>query len=347
MPHFASALLVGPYMPDANTLVLLHLDEAAGGSVTTNVGSLGGNFISVNFSSDTTPLPVLTTMLGGVSYSTNSTPPISFNNCMTNTTGGYELGYDYNRDGVFEPDPGGGGASGDFIVMTNLNIGNGGQTPFTLEALVQPTNITNTEEIICTDSSQANRAFQFRIESGSLQFQFILNSQVLTDAIPTTGSNAFTAANWYHAAFTYDGTNGTFYWTKLGPSRTAASVLLSGPLTMGTADGVVVGPLVVGNRGRPTGTETFLGRIDEVRISNMARAATGMLFPGPNVSIVSQPSPTNQLVGTRQPFGIAVTANGQSMAAQWLGDCERHEQHILGRFRAIDRRGRLRRGGHE
>ena len=43
-PRLATALLVGPYTPDANTLVLLHLDEAAGGSVTANAGSLGKTF---------------------------------------------------------------------------------------------------------------------------------------------------------------------------------------------------------------------------------------------------------------------------------------------------------------
>src|ERR1017187_456156 len=43
----AHANLRGPYTNDVNTLYLLHFDEAAGGSVTTNVGPKGGNFYTV------------------------------------------------------------------------------------------------------------------------------------------------------------------------------------------------------------------------------------------------------------------------------------------------------------
>ena len=42
VPRFAFADLVGPYTPDTNTLYLFHFDEAAGGSVITNLGSKGG-----------------------------------------------------------------------------------------------------------------------------------------------------------------------------------------------------------------------------------------------------------------------------------------------------------------
>ncbi len=47
MPRMASALIVGPYTPDANTLFLFHFDETAGGSATTNAGSLGLNAYTV------------------------------------------------------------------------------------------------------------------------------------------------------------------------------------------------------------------------------------------------------------------------------------------------------------
>ena len=39
----AKAELRGPYAADTNTLFLFHLDEVAGGSVTTNVGKASGN----------------------------------------------------------------------------------------------------------------------------------------------------------------------------------------------------------------------------------------------------------------------------------------------------------------
>ena len=47
------------------------------------------------------------------------------------------FGYDYNRDGIVEPDNGS-GISVDFLPMSSSNIGTGGQTPFTLEAVICP-----------------------------------------------------------------------------------------------------------------------------------------------------------------------------------------------------------------
>jgi autotransporter-associated beta strand protein len=317
-PLLARANLVGPYAADTNTLVLLHLDEPSGNSVTTNLGSLGGSLISVNYASDATPLTVVTSMLGAAGYSTNSPAIITYSNAEYNTTAGYEFGYDYNRDGVFEPDTGG-GTSLDFITMNKLNIGNGGQTPFTLEALIQPTTTSGNQEIICTDSAAGSRGFQFRITSGSLQFQFISGSQALSATIPSSGANAFVAGAWYHVAFTYGGANGaaTLYWTRLSPSVGAASVLGSGTLTIGASDGTVTGPLVVGNRGRPNGTETFLGAIDEVRISSVARAANQMQFFSPLVTITQ--NPVSQNVDYNQPVTFSVGASSlTSLGYQWL-----------------------------
>lgn len=315
VPRLMQANLVGPYTADTNTLFLLHFDEAAGGSVTTNLGSQGGNFSSVNFSSSAS-VSVVTTMLGGVSYSTNSPTTINFNHCDTNTTTGYLWGYDYNRDGTFQADNG--AVTADFLGMTNLGIGVGGQSPFTLEAIIRPTSTAGNQEIICTDSSQGNRGFQFRISSGTLQFQFIFGGQSLNPPIPTTGPNAFVAGNWYHVAFTYNGTIGTVYWTKLDPSVGAPNVLTSGPLTLGAADGAVVGTMCIGNRGRPSGSETFLGNIDEVRISNVARAANQMQFFSPLVTITQ--NPISQNVDYNQPvtFSVGATTTGSTLGYQWL-----------------------------
>jgi autotransporter-associated beta strand protein len=316
LPRFVFAALNGPYTPDANTLVLLHLNEAAGGSVTTNVGSLGGNFYSVNYTTDPATLPLVTTMLGATGYSTNLPTSISFGNCEYNTTTGYEFGYDYNRDGIFEGDTGG-GTSLDFMTMSTLNIGNGGQTPFTLEALIQPTTTAGNQEIICTDSDAGSRGFQFRISAATLAFQFITGAQAIAGTIPTTGPNAFVAGTWYHVALVYNGTTATLYWTKLDPSIGAASVLISGSLAMGTSDGAVKGPLVIGNRGRPDGTETFLGGIDEVRISNVARAANQMQFFSPTVTITQ--NPVSQNVDYNQPVTFSVGASSlTTLGYQWL-----------------------------
>lgn len=311
IPLAASADLTGPYPGDTNTLVLLHLDEAAGGSVTTNLGTLGGNFYSVNYASGGATPPLVTTMLGASGY-VNGTN--NFHNTEYNTTSGYMLGYDFNRDGSFTGDAGGGTLGADALGMTNLNIG--GQLPFTLEALVQPTTLAGNQEIICTDSSAANRGFQFRISSGSLMFQYILGSQALSFSIPTSASdpNAFVANSWYHAAFTFDGTNGTLYWTKLDPSVGAANVLGSGKLALTNA--AVAGTLCIGNRGRPNGVETFLGGIDEVRISKVCRAANQMQFFSPAVSITQ--NPVSQNVDYNLPVTFTVGASSlTALGYEW------------------------------
>jgi len=307
------AAVVGPYTPDANTLVLLHLDEAAGGSVTTNVGSLGGNLYSVNYASATAVPPLVTTMLGATGF---SAPPTNFNKCENNTTAGYEFGYDYNKNGQYDADTGSG--SVDFLPMSKLNIGNGGQTPFTLEALIQPTSTAGNQEIICTDSSgPSGRGFQFRITGGSLQFQFITGSQAVSATIPTTGSDAFAAGTWYHVAVVYNGSTATLYWTKLDTTLGAAHVLgTPASLTLGTAAGAVTGPLVIGNRGRPSGSETFLGAIDEVRISSVARAANQMQFYSPLVTITQ--NPISQNIDYNQPVTFSVGAYSlTTLGYQW------------------------------
>ncbi len=170
----AVADLVGPYTPDANTLFLLHFDEAAGGSVTTNLGTKGGNFYSVDETAASATPPVVTTQLGAPGYVNGAT---NFNLCMTNFNTGYEFGFDFNNSGAYQGDVSATAPSPDALVMTNLNMGNGGQTPFTLEAAIQPTTTAGNQEIICTDNSgppngsgNVNRGFQFRITSGSLQF---------------------------------------------------------------------------------------------------------------------------------------------------------------------------------
>ena len=67
----------------------------------------------------------------------------------TNGTVGYVWGYDGNKSGAYDGE--GSAPAPAAIAMTNLNIGIWRQTPFTIEALIQPTIFAN-QEIICTDS---------------------------------------------------------------------------------------------------------------------------------------------------------------------------------------------------
>ena len=312
----AVADLVGPYTPDANTLFLFHFNEPAGATGTLNVGSKGGNAYAVDENPAATVPPTITTMLGAAGYVTNA---INFGNCMTNpadpavpaTQEGFGVGYDFNNNGQYDGELAAPNLALDAFGMTNLNMGNGGQSPFTLEALIRPTSTAGSQEIICTDNSLGNtlRGFQFRINAGGLQLQWVggATPSAVSGTIPTTGPDAFVAGEWYHVAATYNGTTVTLYWTRLDPTVGAAHVLGSGAMAIGTVRGAVVGPLFIGNDNRNAAGEQFLGSIDEIRISNVARAANQMQFFSPLVTITQ--NPVSQNVDYNQPMTFSVSAS--------------------------------------
>jgi alpha-L-rhamnosidase len=267
-----------PLASDTNTLYLFHLDEAPGGSVTANAGLDGGEAYSVNELSGSTNPPVVTDVLGAPGY-------MNFGNCATFGPGEL-IGYDYNNNGRYDGDADSSELSADSLSMSNLNMGNGGQTPWTIEALICPSAIdTTNQEIICTDSSAsvaASRGFQFRINyAGQLELNLIaISGADIKTSIPTSASdpvNGFVPNNWYHAAATYDGANLVLYWTKMSASVAADHPISTNAVTVGSVFGAVKGPLGIGNRTRSPAIEYFQGLIDEVRISNIARSPTNML----------------------------------------------------------------------
>ena len=309
LPHFALADLVGNYTPDANTLFLLHFDGPAGTSVVTNYGTKGGYFYTANLNGSHTASVPVTTMLGQTSYVSG---PTNFNLCLTNPASADVCGYDFNNNGTYDIDS-------DALAMTNLNIGLGGQSSFTIEAVISPSSTSGNQEIICTDSdggSASVRAFQFRISGGTLQFQFINGGQNFSGTIPTTGNDAFVAGNWYHVALSYNGSTATLYWTLLNGTNGAAHVLTSAALTMGTTQGATTGSLAIGNNPRDISSEQFLGKIDEVRISSVARGPGQMQFYSPLVSLTQ--NPVSQNVDYNQPVTFNVGAASQfPLGYQW------------------------------
>jgi len=321
--RFTHAALVGPYTPDANTLFLFHFDETAGGSVTTNVGLKAGNAYTVVNSTSGNGVavpPATTSMLGAPGYVNGS---INFGTCITNPAAGDLVGYDFNKNGQYDGEVSSSSLSADRMAMTNLNMGNGGNSPWTMEAIVAPTDIgsgSSTHEIICTDNSLANasRGFQFRFSAGTLQLQWIggASPTAISGTIPLTGADAYVPGQWYHLAAVYDGTNVTLYWTKLDPANGAAHVLNSGPMTIGTTRGAVVSQMTLGNENRNSSQEQFYGCIDEIRISSVARAANQMQFYSPAVTIIQ--NPVSQNVDYNQE--VSFTVNASSLTAigyQW------------------------------
>ena len=92
--------------------------------------------------------------------------------------------------------------------------------------------------------------------------------------------------NWYHVAVTYNGAENTadnlrIYWTAMDAARTSANMLLSTTLTNDLPQAAI--DFAIGNSGR-TPNNNFLGDIDEVRISDVARGADQMMFAVPEPS---------------------------------------------------------------
>src|SRR2546425_694263 len=123
IPALSQAVIIGPYTSDANTLHLYHFDEPAGGVVVANTGTIGGNAYSVNEAAASATPPTVTTVLGAAAFS-------GFGNAVSFPTAGYLIGFDANASGAYQ------GESttvlrADRINMNTLNMGNGGQTPWT------------------------------------------------------------------------------------------------------------------------------------------------------------------------------------------------------------------------
>ena len=318
------------YTPDPSTLHLWHFDETALPCVDAATAGTGTN---------------LTYMIGGASlgnaaYASGS---VSFTRCIN-------FGTLTTSNAVILP-------LGSSYVGTPIPFTYAGADgAFTFEALVQvkfnPANnysVTPNRgqpfQIMDCDADgsggSGTRVFQFRIDpvgmvSGGRDtsvcgIEFINGATVVAVApIPTSGPDAIVSNAWYHVAVTFNGRANTtsnllFYWTLVDPSRTNADCIYGTNMTSllpGTSNAATI--FSVGNSARnPSGGSgpdlaNFLGNIDEVRISGVARAANAMLFANANAAIVSQPAPASQWVAAGQPFNLSVSASGQApLNYQW------------------------------
>jgi len=177
------------------------------------------------------------------------------------------------------------GFQGSSIPVSNVT---GPDGAFTFEAIIRTTETAAIQQIISMENSggATDRPFQFRIDAGNLRFINISGGvQQIPAAIPTTGPDAFVPNEWFHAAVTYNGTENTpdnlkLYWTRVDASRSEANEILS--TTMVSDLGGTVTVFGVANEYRGTQDNNLRGRIDEVRISDIARAADGFLFLAPD-----------------------------------------------------------------
>ncbi len=188
--------------------------------------------------------------------------------------------------------------SGDNVALTCT----GADGAFTFEALVRadfgPTNLavapdtSRYMQILSADGDSTERVMQFRIlwntaNDPTPELQFVNISaagiQNLVATLPLAGSNALAQGWWYHVAVAYNGQSNTadnlrLYWTRVETNRTRADLLASLCMT----HNLPAGPAdwTIGNEGRATGGSdgNWVGLIDEVRLSGIARSPTDFLF---------------------------------------------------------------------
>lgn len=276
----AHASLRAPYVADADTAFLFQFEEAAGSVVAANSGSRGGSAIAYSaatYPGDNVAAPTSTGILAGAASFAG------FGQSATLGTANTGLGFDASGDGAFALDD---GSPLSLDRATDHNVMLGANGAFTVEALVNlSTALGGNRQIVSTDhgdGTAANRGFQFRFSGSNLEFNWIgkpSGTAGVTVAVPTTGPEAFATNTWFHVAVAFDGTTLRFYWTKLDAARTEATLLYSVASGIDSADNML---LVLGNEARAVGTagsgEGLIGRLDQVRISKVARAATEFVF---------------------------------------------------------------------
>ncbi len=274
MSGIASAVPATPYVADAHTLHLWHLDEAA-----------------PPFRDEGSPPSPMRGLLNGAVAGESSLPgfgqALSFHHHAGGTPGAADL-----RGAILLAAPklaqGPADNAPDPFAFT------GADGAFTFEALVQ-LDIMPTEAqsialgILSMDGDGNERVFNFRIEKeGFLSFIPLGSIGTAGGAlatIPVTGPDAINTHDWFHVAVTYDGNEGAannlrLYWTRLRHGLREANRVGHGTLLSDLKP--IVGDFAIGNEARqfPTNAESepFPGKIDEVRLSSVARDPSDFLF---------------------------------------------------------------------
>ncbi|HEY7087499.1 MAG TPA: PEP-CTERM sorting domain-containing protein [Tepidisphaeraceae bacterium] len=114
----------------------------------------------------------------------------------------------------------------------------------------------------------------------------ISGNQSIACNIPTSGPNAINNTDWFHIAVSYNGLENTagnlsFYWTKVDPSATTANLIGVAQMTKDMLSAAT--DFAIGDEARDAGSgvgegESFVGLIDEVRISGVGRGAGDFIF---------------------------------------------------------------------
>jgi autotransporter-associated beta strand protein len=315
----APAFIAGPYTADQYTLHLWHLDETATPCVD-SVASGGMNLLGLSGGA----------MLGNPSYSAS---PNNLGNALNTAPGGSG-----------KADLLSASATAANVTLTVADTATGA---FTFEAVVQigfdptATSTTLTYQIMSGESgSNPNRIFQWRLvpkgftlvagvtsTQPCMTFENVRmvsgNQATIYAPIPITGPDAIVSNGWYHVAVTYNGLPNTanniiFYWTAMDPSRIAADPLTI-TSTVNSLNGLnptatITTPFMLGNQARNK-NGNFLGMIDEVRISKIARGPSSMMFQLPTINLTPLAS---QFVPVGSTLALSsIATGGLPISYQW------------------------------
>ena len=286
----AGSAAFAPYSVDAATLHLWHLDESAAPCVDS---APGGTNLTSRFSGAT---------LGNTSFP-------GFGSALSTRDGGQGGTLPNQRDARLSALPLADG-TGDNVLMVFANPTNGA---FTFEAIVRVDfdpaldmgltgNGRNSGmQIISGEGDEtepvSGRLFQWRLDPVGYgpgnttvpRLEFInihvgIAIQSIIVPIPTNGLDAIVSNQWYHVAVTYNGSENTadnisFFWTLLDTNRAAPRLIGTDSMVNDLIPDVAC-DFVIGNEGRATGgsSDNWIGLIDEVRISSVARSPNDFLF---------------------------------------------------------------------
>jgi hypothetical protein len=262
----ARAGIIGPYSVDSNTQHLWHLDDTA-------VPILDASGV---------PTPINLTSLGTVAGGTLGAASFS------PSFGTAYSGVNVVNTGIYAKTP----ANSTSDNTSTASFRNSTTGAFTYELIMRadfdPTAAGASFQIISNDNDTSPRDFQFTLnhtaDAGS---NFFLEFTEISPSIVAIDSNPFsiTQGDWYHVAVTYDGNAGAannmaFYWTDMTTNAGDAVAMSVGSGSMPADLTAAESDFAIGAEARNAGGNTgqFLGLIDEVRISDIARGAHQFIF---------------------------------------------------------------------
>ena len=240
-----------PYSSDANTLHLYHADDA-----TTPLADSAGSLPLYDWGSKGT---FGVDSVAGLNKAWESSTTEN-SNLQSNGNISWGAGSMMGADGAFtwemtlRPDEAADSGAGAQMLMMH----NGGQMQLRLD-------YHGSGDVYLTMWDGVNSATLF-------------NQQLDT---ATLGGNEYAANEWFHLGVTYDGTSaGKVYWTKLDAGYTGTANELDS-FSMSDMLPIADATLSIGGQANLLGS-VFNGAIDEIRISDIARASDGfMAIPEP------------------------------------------------------------------